>query len=269
MHTLVVHADPRRDRSVVAGWIAGAVSRGEKVLYKHAPTEDAVAVLGRSLPAVGLESAVLSSGQVALVDAAVLRAECGGLHARLYELHREQVRQATREGFSGLAITGDGAVMRIVTRDEAELRAYERDIDLLAVESGLRSLCRYDTQEPPEFLDEILGLHYRDIEDNIWAGTVAGDRLSLRGEIDISNADRFAAVLHAAVADGLHKIDLSGLQFCAIAGIRAIASATDLSHRDGERLELVNVDPGLARLLTISGVVDHPGLQLSEQGTDA
>jgi hypothetical protein len=55
MHSLLVSTSPLRDRSTVAAWIAGAVGRGERVLYKHAPTEDAAAVLGRSLPEVGLD----------------------------------------------------------------------------------------------------------------------------------------------------------------------------------------------------------------------
>jgi hypothetical protein len=55
-------------------------------VYKHAPTEDAAAVLGRSLPAVGLDPAVLTSGQVQLADTIALRAETGGRHDGLYGL---------------------------------------------------------------------------------------------------------------------------------------------------------------------------------------
>ena len=68
MHRLLVPASPAQDCSVVAVWIAEAVDRGEKVLYKHAPSEDAAAVLGRSLSAVGLDRAVLMTGQVQLAD---------------------------------------------------------------------------------------------------------------------------------------------------------------------------------------------------------
>jgi hypothetical protein len=83
MHSLLVYASPGRDRSAVAAWIAEALGCGKKVLYKHAPTEDAAAVLGRSLPEVGLDPAVLSSGRVELADTTVLRAASGGQHERL------------------------------------------------------------------------------------------------------------------------------------------------------------------------------------------
>jgi hypothetical protein len=112
-------------------------------LYKHAPTEDAAAVLGRSLPEVGLDPAVLTSGQVQLADTTALRAQTGGRHERLYGLHLEQLRQAIREGFAGLALTGDAAAMHTITRTDAELAGYERDLERLAIEAGVRSLCRY------------------------------------------------------------------------------------------------------------------------------
>src|SRR5919107_3271075 len=121
MHSLLVYASPRREQSTVASWIAEALGRGEKVIYKHAPAEDAAAVLGRSLPEVGLDAAVLSSGRVELADTTVLRAASDGQHERLYELHVEHARQATREGFTGLALTGDGAAMRSITANETEL----------------------------------------------------------------------------------------------------------------------------------------------------
>ena len=100
MHRLLVPASPSQDCSVVAVWIAEAVDRGEKVLYKHAPSEDTAAVLGRSLSAVGLDPAVLMTGQVQLADADALRIETGGVHEALSALHEQQLDQANREGFA-------------------------------------------------------------------------------------------------------------------------------------------------------------------------
>jgi anti-anti-sigma factor len=265
---LLVYSSPRQDRSVVAVWIAEALGRGEKVLYKHAPTEDAAAVLGRSLPQVGLGAEVLSSGRVELLDTAVLHADTDGRHERLYDLHREQVAHAAREGFTGLALTGDQAAMNTVTRDDTELAGYERDIERLASDSGVRSLCRYPTGERPGLLCDMLAVHHRAVEDNDWAAEMAGNRLRVRGEIDGSNADRFATVLHAAVSDGLRLVDLSGLRFCSLAGARALACAgaslADPEH-GGAPLALVEVNHGLVKLLTLTGFADDPGLQLIER----
>lgn len=264
MHSLLVYASPRRERSAVASWIAQALGRGEKVIYKHAPTEDAAAVLRRSLPEVGLDAAVLSSGRVELVDTTDLKAASGGRHERLYDLHLEHARDAAREGFSGVALTGNAAAMRSITRDATELSGYERDLDRLAHEFHMPSLCRYPDEEQPELLGDVLEVHFRDVEDEYWTAAVTGDRLRVRGEIDFSNADRFAAVLRAVVASGLHRVDLSEVGFCAVAGIRAILSVTDHPPRGAAALTLEAVPAVVARLVDLTGAANHPGLQLSE-----
>jgi len=269
MHSLLVYASPRREQSTVASWIAEALGRGEKVIYKHAPAEDATAVLGRSLPEVGLDAAVLSSGRVELVDTTVLRAASGGQHERLYDLHLEHARQAAREGFTGLALTGNAAAMRSITRNETELSGYERDLDRLAHEFDVPSLCRYPDEEQPELLGEMIEVHFRDVDDEYWAAAVVGDRLWVRGEIDFSNADRFAAVLRAVVASGLHRVDLSEVEFCAVAGIRAMLSATDQPRRGAAAVTLEAVPAVVARLLRLTGAADHPNLQLSERDDQA
>jgi anti-anti-sigma factor len=269
MHRLLVYGSPRRDRTAVASWIAGALGRGEKVHYKHAPTEDAAAVLRDSLLEAGVDAAALSSGRVELVDTAVLRAASGGQHERLYELHLEHARQAVREGFTGLALTGDAAAMRTVTRDETELAGYERDLDRLAYESAVPSLCRYPAHEQAELLGDMLKVHFRDVDDDDWAAVVVGNRLRVRGEIDASNADRFASALRAVVSGGLQRVDLSGLEFCAVAGIRAMLSVTDQPHRGTAPVTLEGVPPVLVKLLRMTGAADHPGIEVIGRGTDA
>ena len=87
MHRLLVYGSPQQDRSAVAVWIAKALGRGEKVLYKHAPTEDAAAVLGRSLPQVGLDADVLTSGRVELLDTAVVHADTDGPGTEAHQHH--------------------------------------------------------------------------------------------------------------------------------------------------------------------------------------
>jgi len=105
---------------------------------------------------------------VQLVDTTAVRAETGGRHEALYALHLQQLRQATREGFAGLARTGDGAAMHTIARDDAELSGCERDLERLAAESGVRSLCRYPPNERAELLGDMLAVHYRDVADEEW-----------------------------------------------------------------------------------------------------
>jgi hypothetical protein len=179
MHRLLVPSSPGQDRSAVAEWIAAAVGRREKVVYKHAPSEDAATILKRSLPAAGVNPSVLASGQVQLADTTDLRAETGGRHSALYALHLQQRRQATRDGFTGLALTGDAAAMHTITRDDVELTGYERDLQRLAVEAGVWSLCRYARTEGPGLLGDMLAVHHRNVVDDVLSVEVVDDQLSL------------------------------------------------------------------------------------------
>jgi hypothetical protein len=123
MHTIVVFTRRSRHEGVLGAWLADAVGRGEKVLVLRAPGEDA-SVLNRSLAAAGLDpSGVVGSGQVEMLDSARWRAESGGRAQRLYELYLGQVRRAGRDGFPGVAITGDERGLRALVRDDVELIA--------------------------------------------------------------------------------------------------------------------------------------------------
>ena len=271
MHKLLVPASPALERSSVAAWIADAVGRREKVLYKHAPTEDAAAVLGGSLPEVGVDPAVLTSGQVQLADTTALRARTGGGHEALLALHRHQLGEATRAGFAGLALTGDAAAMLTITCDEHELAGYERGLERLAVEAGVRSLCRYSADERQALLDDMLAVHHRDVADDVWSVEVAvvdGDhRLRVRGELDFSNAGRFVPVVRAALGAGVRTLDASELVFCDVAGIRALVSAADALPPDTLPLTVTGADGVLATMLHLTGALNSRALQMGERET--
>jgi anti-anti-sigma regulatory factor len=265
MHRLLVPSSPSQDSSAVAEWIAAAVERREKVLYKHAPSEDPAAVLQRSLPAAGIDTAVLTSGQVQLADTTNLRAETGGRHEALYALHLHQLRQATRDGFTGLTLTGDAAAMHTITRDEHELAGYERDLQRLTVEAGVRSLCRYPRTEDPGLLGDMLAVHHRNVVDDALSVAMVDDRLSISGELDFDNADRFTLTLRAALAAGVRTVDASGLTFCDVAGLRALVAATGVLPGTALPLPVVGVDGLLVRILALTDLLDRRVLHVTER----
>ena len=253
----------------MAGWIAAAVGRREKVLYKHAPTEDAATLLERSLPAAGLDPAVLASGQVELADTADLRAATDGRHDALFTLHLQQLRWATRAGFTGLALTGDAAAMHTITRDDHELAGYERDLQRLAADAGVGSLCRYPPDEQPGLLGDMLAVHHRDVADDTWSVEVVDGRLRICGELDFTNASRFTTVLRAALTAGVRWVDASELEFCDVAGLRALLSASNTLPRTALPLPVVGIDRGLVRILALTDLLDGRLLHLIEREVGA
>jgi anti-anti-sigma factor len=262
-----VYEPPLGADVAVVEWVGEAIRSGEKVLYELAPDEDGEEVTSllaqAGVPGAGRDE----RGQFELLDAAGLRAECGGRLGDLYELHVGRLRQARGAGWNGLALTVNGATLRYASDTHPGAVVHERVVDELVTRFGVRALCRYSTREERGFLDAMLASHHRDIDDVIWDAVVDDGRLRVRGELDASNTERFAQVVHAAVRAGLAVLDLSALRFCAVAAVRALVSVADVLERRDEQLVLVNADPGVARTLTLLGADQHPAVWLVEEET--
>lgn len=78
----------------------------------------------------------------------------------------------------------------------------------------------------------------------------------LPAEIDISNADRVAGELFAAIKPGVRVVivDMTLITFCDSSGVRAIAQAHDRAQAQGADLRLVTAAPGVLRVLAVTGL---------------
>jgi anti-anti-sigma regulatory factor len=166
-------------------------------------------------------------------------------------------------------MTGDAAAMHSITRDEGELARYECALERLATDSGVRSLCRYAVDEHPGLLDDMLTVHYREVTDDVWSAEVLNQRLRIIGELDFSNAGRFTPVLHAAMSAGVRVLDVSGLVFCDVVGVRALVTAATALPRERRPLTLIGVDGVLATMLGLMDALNPGVLQVSEREAGA
>jgi anti-anti-sigma factor len=164
-----------------------------------------------------------------------------------------------------LALTGDAAAMFTITHDEHELAGYERGLERLAREAGVRSLCRYAVDQRPTLLDDMLTVHYRDVADDVWSAEVVDDRLRVRGELDFGNAERFIPVMRAALAAGVGALDASELAFCDVAGVRALVSAAETVHPDALPLTVTGAGGVLASMLALTGALNGRVLHVDER----
>jgi anti-sigma B factor antagonist len=75
-------------------------------------------------------------------------------------------------------------------------------------------------------------------------------------EIDVSNADRVASGLFAAIKPGVRVVivDMTLTTFCDSSGLRAIAQAHDRAQAQGAELRLVTTAPGVLRVLAVTGL---------------
>lgn len=259
-HPLVVHHTEQRQFRLAEEWVVAALTRGDKVLYKHrfgTGRDTAPDRLTRTA------AAAVGTGQLEFVDAERLHAETGGKHEALYERHVDLVRTALRSGYPTVVMTADGPASHTIAPDPDELLAHERDLGRLTAELDVRSLCRYDLRtERSEFLTQLLDVHHRAVSDDVWDAVLRDGRMVLNGEIDSSNAERVASVLRVGARGGVHTVDLAGVRFLAAAGIGALTSVAELIGERGGTLVVANASRGTARMLALVGFTEHPAVEL-------
>ena len=82
------------------------------------------------------------------------------------------------------------------------------------------------------------------------------------GEIDYFNTPLVAGYLRDGFEDGAEPhLDLSGVSFCDVSGIRALVSLA-LELAPGRRLLIHGLPAQLETVLRVTGWADLPGLQL-------
>ena len=83
-------------------------------------------------------------------------------------------------------------------------------------------------------------------------------RLRLAGELDRSRAERVTDAFAAMTLTGRRTltVDVAGLTFCDLEGVRALARARELAISRGRRMHLVEAAPLLVRLMRLAGIED-------------
>jgi anti-anti-sigma factor len=87
--------------------------------------------------------------------------------------------------------------------------------------------------------------------------------LSVRGEIDHSNADRVREAVRSVLSDRRPhavRIDLGLVTFIDSGAVGALVAAHRIAAAEGIRVVVTNASPFVTRQLTISGVADLLGV---------
>ena len=87
----------------------------------------------------------VASGQLEVLEADALRADSGGAAEGLEAPPPTRLHAARGQGWAGLAVVGDGAVLGAVSDAEATGLVHERAITRVVVEDGMSALCSFST----------------------------------------------------------------------------------------------------------------------------
>lgn len=84
--------------------------------------------------------------------------------------------------------------------------------------------------------------------------------IRLHGELDMTHADKVGEVLSTAGQSGATVLDLSGLEFVDVAGMRTIAQACEVIARSGGTSTIRGASETFRRMWRLAGFdhVEHP-----------
>ncbi len=233
------------------------LAAGEKISYLGDTIEpDAV---GRELARRGLAvDELTATGRLTLMrgEDFYRRAIAGGPEG-LARLYRRFSEQAVAEGYSGLRAAGDATTL--VAEDAAGAAlGFEVAIERVVASSPFVSVCLYDEHRcPADVIRDVSAAHPAHAGDRssgplFWTSAAADDRLEVWGEVDFGSAESFERVLRtAADVYGDLTLDLSGLRFLGVAGMRVLERVGKaLAERD-KSLTVMSVRPALRRCLEL------------------
>lgn len=217
--------------SAAVDFLRQGLHAGERLLYVAdrdadalladlAPLGDVAALVEQGALVVQPVRATYSSGDVIEPQAQVAA-------------YRSLAEAAVADGFTGLCVAADAT--ELVTGADARHRfmAYELAVDRFMAEGPMRAMCAYDVRVLDDAVLDLVCVH-RDhrVPSGLQPGFAMwpGDEgVGVSGEIDVSNAERFAVALDAALdtllaeADRV-RINAAHLEFIDAEGTSALIS---------------------------------------------
>lgn len=246
-------------RQIVSGYFSAGLRQGERIGF-FAPSAK-LPELTAWLSAEGHDLSALSSrGQLVLGDVRAAYLPDGTLDPdRQVAGYTAMTQEALSDGFTGLRVVGDVATLMADPAIEARWQAYELRADILMRRVPMAAICSYDRRlcdptaiEAAESVHSILRGHdERMLPFRLTAG--ADGALHVAGEIDFANAEHLAELLREAAAHIEPAIDIAGVTFADVAGVRAIATGALALLEHSDHAAILGAGPVVRKLWSLMG----------------
>jgi anti-anti-sigma factor len=250
--------------SVLSGFFADGLATHERLYYFGATGDDEHVLQG--LAAAGYDpSQLLESAALVIADVEQAYFPDGSFNARAnLEGFRALARQAVDDGFRGIRVAAENAVVLHHPQIEDSWFDYELQVDALVAAEPIVGLCCFDRRQCDQptlaLLDAVHLLQHDPSasapQSPFHVHTADADVLVLTGDIDAFGAEALSRLLRSA-ADRRERLrlDLRGLHFLDAAGMRTLEDVSrDRAPRHGP-LEVQGVTPFQLRVWQMSG---HP-----------
>jgi anti-anti-sigma regulatory factor len=279
-HLCLPFATDDEQREVLTAYISDGLHRGERVLYLADQTKPEA--IGGWLSVRGVDSAsAMERGQLQIRNVASEPFAADRFDPDVViTLIRFEVRQARQAGYQGLRLTGEMSwALREANQlpgvNGKRLREFESSVAAAFDTSELVAICQYDERLfDPVDVDGYVAYHPQVVQidplhDDRRLRIVPTFRprgLRVSGVVDDTTSIALTEALERAVRWPYRDItlDLGGLQFIDVAGVRAIVRAA-AALEPPRRLQVVRLAPTLRKVIGIIGWDQTPGLQLGDE----
>ena len=217
---------------MLTAFVADGLEAGERVAY-FAPRGQEVRLL-EYLQTCGVNAdPLVAEGVLILGRAEDAYSATGAFDASASLVgFRAMVEQAIADGYAGLRVAGENGWILSDPSYRALWPAYEVRVDRTIASLPLIGMCSFDLRECGDEIVELmdavhplrLGAPAAGSKFHLHTNHEAG--VVVQGELDLATAETLASLLQAlAEEEVVSRIDLSGLVFADVQGIRAIAGA--------------------------------------------
>jgi len=280
-HLYLAFGSDEEQREIVCDFITDGLALDEKVVFVgDRSTADTVAGWldghSRAAGTAGAADTVGGRGflQVRPAESAYLTEGHFDPDSVLTAL-RTEVAAAQREAFSGLRLAVEMSWALRGAPGSGRLPEYERRLEEVFHDGSVTGLCLYDRRL---FDGGVLGHMTRLHPTAVEANALHDDRmlritrtfdpvgLSVAGAVDTTTVPALAAVLNKRAAAAGHediRLDVAGLEFIDVAGLRAIVETA--GRLQGRVLRMTNLAPALRRVVSLVGWDQSPGLEFDDE----
>lgn len=150
--------------------------------------------------------------------------------APVVRVFREHTERARANGYEGVRLIADMDWLHSARIDAASIAAFETHVEHVAAELGSTVICAYRRSSfPAAAIEGAITVHsqlrgYADEPPFRLMSTGPG-QWRLSGEVDFSVSRLFKAAFTSAVRPGYSAVDLRGLEFIDVSGMRAVLAA--------------------------------------------
>src|SRR6476469_7968613 len=256
-HLALVYDDEDQRRAGVAAWVRRGLDVAAKILYtepaQEPPERSFVALLEEH--GIGVDAAV-ERGQLQVFPAS----------AQAYSpaWQASVVEEALASGYPSVRWSGEAAtawgVMSPATHSDIE-----QATDDLCDSGAVSILCQYPSDLSPATWQTVVWTHRGGVTDSLLRVSQVLGGLGLAGEVDASNVRALSAVLVAIgawLAGTDLVLDLGGLAFMDLAGVRALLGATAAFRDGGGRVRLRAPQQQVAKVFAALGVDASTGCRI-------